>query len=112
MDIRPLATSIGLWLGRDGSQIFGDNYMISAERLYDVEKRSTPHVRTTRIKALAIEARQWTMTLEGERNALEKRVLELRQELARLKGERVPEANDQYTPDFKTLYGGGAAGAR
>jgi hypothetical protein len=45
-----------------------------AERLYDVEKRSILHVRATKIKAVAMEARQWTMTREGERSALEKQI--------------------------------------
>jgi hypothetical protein len=82
------------------------------ETLYQVEKRSILHVRATKIKNLAMEARQWTMTLEGERNELEKQVLALLQELARLKGEPVPEANDQYTPNFATLYGGRTVGKK
>lgn len=52
------------------------------------------------------------MTLERERSDAERQVLELRQELARLKGEPVPHENDKYAPDFQTLDGGRAAAGK
>lgn len=78
-----------------------------AENLYQVQKQSILHTKATKISEEALRAREWAINLEGERNELQKQNLALRQELARLKGEQEPEANDQYTPDQSSLQGGG-----
>ena len=81
------------------------------EALPQVEKRSILREHATKLQSLVKDARQWTFTLEKERSDLEKQVLELRQELARIQGEENPDANDRYTPDFRQ-YCGGTAGKK
>jgi hypothetical protein len=78
------------------------------EDLYKVEKRSILHTKATKISEAALQARKWVILLEGERAELEKKVEALEQELARLKGEEIP---DKSAPDF-SQYGGGAAGKK
>jgi hypothetical protein len=79
-----------------------------AENLYKVDKRSILHTQATKISDAALQAREWAIRLEGERDELEKKVEALEQDLARLKGEKT---TDKYTPDFGQ-YGGGAAGKK
>jgi uncharacterized coiled-coil DUF342 family protein len=74
-----------------------------SENLYTVEKRSILHTKATKISEEALQAREWAIRLEGERSELEKKVLALEQELAQLKGEKIP---DKSAPDFGKLWGG------
>ncbi|SEK79667.1 hypothetical protein [Nitrosovibrio tenuis] len=76
-----------------------------AENLYKVEKRSILHTKATKISEAALQAREWAIRLESDRDELEKKVLALEQELARIKGGTPPGADDKYTPDFGN-YGG------
>jgi hypothetical protein len=75
-----------------------------SEDLYKVEKRSILHTKATKISEAALQAREWVIRLEGERDELEKRVLALEQELAQMKGEKIPNKS---APDFGKLWGGG-----
>jgi hypothetical protein len=73
------------------------------ENLYQVESRAILHTKATKISEATLQAREWAIRLEGERSELEKQNLELMQELATLKGEKIP---DKSAPDFGKLWGG------
>ena len=81
-----------------------------AENLYKVEKRSILHIRATRISEEALKAREWAISLESERDELEKQNLVLRHELARVKGEKEPATNDRDMRDPGQRFGGGKKG--
>jgi hypothetical protein len=74
--------------------------------LYHVESRRILHVKATKITELARQAGKWANTLEKERSELEDRVLELENELRKIRGEPLKDKNDKYTPDFTRLQHG------